>query len=105
MWQEDQEADCHFSYFFLLDNFAYVSNLYSRRLISYPLKHNHPTMLDASLQSMANLDKILGAPTVPHLRCGCAKTVPNSSGAPLHYEYHCTNMKTPKSEGRPGAPS
>ena len=56
-----------------------------------------------SLQSMANLDKILGAPTVPHLRCGCAKTVQKSSGAPLHHEYHCTNMKTPKSEGRPGA--
>ena len=29
----------------------------------------------ASLQSMADLEKILGAPTVPHLRCGWAKTV------------------------------
>ena len=60
-------------------------------------------MWQPSLQSMANIDKILGAPTVPHHRCGCAKTVQKSPGAPLHYEYHCTNMKTPKSEGRPGA--
>ena len=29
----------------------------------------------SSLQSMVDLDKILGAPTVPHLRCGAQKTV------------------------------
>ena len=58
-----------------------------------------------SLQSMADLDKILGAPTVPHLRCRRAKTVQKSSGVgtTLHYGYHCTNIKTSKSEGRPGA--
>ena len=28
-----------------------------------------------SLQSLADLDKILGAPTVQHLRCRCAKTI------------------------------
>ena len=31
-----------------------------------------------SLQSMADLDTILGAPTVSYLRCGCARTVQNS---------------------------
>ena len=31
-----------------------------------------------SLQRMVDLDKILGAPTVPQLRCGCAKSVPKS---------------------------
>ena len=55
------------------------------------------------LQRMADLDEILGAPTVPHPRCGSAKTVQKSSGAPLHYGYHCTNIKTSDSEGRPGA--
>ena len=59
------------------------------------------TFLLTSLQSMADIDKILGAPTVPHLRCGCAKIV--SKGALLHYGYHCTNIKTLTSGGRPGA--
>ena len=46
-----------------------------------------------------DLDKILDAPTVPHLRYGCAVTVQDSSGAPLHHGKHRTNMKTPKYEG------
>ena len=36
-----------------------------------------------SLQSIAELDKIFGAPTVPPLRCMCAKNVKKSSGEPL----------------------
>ena len=42
-----------------------------------------------SLQSMVDLDKILGAPTVPRLRWGCAKTVQKSSGAPLQKVRGC----------------
>ena len=52
------------------------------------------------MQSMADLDRILGAAKVQHLRWGCAKTVEKSQGAPLHYAYHYTNIKTSKSEGR-----
>ena len=39
---------------------------------------------------MAYLDKILGAPAVP---LGVAKTIKKLLGAPLHYGYHCTNIK------------
>ena len=57
----------------------------------------------ASLQSMADPEKILSVPTVPHFRCGCAKSVQKSKGAPLHYGHHSTNIKASKSEGRTGA--
>ena len=54
----------------------------------------------SSLQSRDDLDKT--APTITHLRLGCAKTVQKSSGAPLHYGYHSQTSKTSKSEGCPG---
>ena len=54
------------------------------------------------MQSMADLDNILGAPTVSHLRYGCIKTVQKSLVAPLHYGYGSTNIKTSKSEGHSG---
>ena len=66
-------------------------------------KQRHHFLQRTSLQSMADLDKILGAPTVPHFRCGCTKTEQKSSGASLNYGYHCINIKTSKSGGRPGA--
>ena len=39
------------------------------------VRHCHTLHSGPSLQSMASLDKILGAPTVPHLRCGCSEAV------------------------------
>ena len=58
--------------------------------------YNHflGTLSSSSLQSIADLDKILGVPTVPHLGCGCAKREQKSSGAPLNFGYHCINIKT-----------
>ena len=63
----------------------------------------HSILQGINLQSMADLDKSLGAPTVPHLRYRCNKTEQKSLGVPLHYGHHCTNIKTSKSEWRSGA--
>ena len=59
------------------------------------------TVAWASLQSMVSLDKILCAPTVPHYRCRCAKSVQKiiRCTTTLWISLH----KDEKSEGRLGA--
>ena len=65
------------------------------RLEKFKTQENiHLQSLTASLQRMADLDKILGAPS------GAGAQKPHKSRMVRHYTMgHCTNIKTSKYEG------